>query len=237
MAIRAKSVMLGKYYPFFLNSRDLSTWYLYRISSTGMSDGFYPMVSLLKVGEKTGPKDFQVRDINKSGMCSVDIISTIIGKKDSNDEAIKFFREQIIEGIEGSHNQQLKKFDPEVVQGKFEFPSWEIDPYSDNYLTKLVIIELRDKLRWSKFKFYPGNFIDILVSPTQFGVLEIMGDKDSIWLEPRGLYFNSDPGMSEKLGGEFNYPKEKFTGESKASAMNRALRKAEWKSFSASIIS
>ena len=34
----------------------------------------------------------------------------------------------------------------------------------------------------------------------------------------------------------FQYPTEKFSGDSKASAMNRALRKFEWKSFSASEI-
>ena len=63
-----------------------------------------------------------------------------------------------------------------------------------------------------------------------------MGDKNEMWLEPRGIFLNSDPNMMNKIDKSFLYPTERFSGDSKASAMNRALRKFEWKSFSASEI-
>ena len=239
MATRTKNIMLGRYYPFFLNNKDLSTWYLYRIFSPCASEVDYPMVSLTKVGERTGQRDFQVREKEVGPDCkmmSSDLISTILGKEGPVENYTDFFQNQVVNGIEGSHNPSLKKFPPDVITKKGDMPAWEIMPGTENYLTKLAIIELRDKLRWSRYKFIPGNFIDLMVTPSKFGVLEIMGDKNEIWLEPRGLYSNSDPNRLTRIDKPFQYPTEKFSGDSKASAMNRALRKFEWKSFSASEI-
>lgn len=238
MASKVKNTMLGRTYTFFLNCRDLSSaWYLYQIDSTGISESFFPMMTLKKIGEKTGPRDFQVRDGKKrTNMFSSDIIATILGSRDKIEKtSVEFFRKQIVGGLEGSYNPYLKKYPPDIEDPKDqEMPSWEIVPGSENYLTKLIIIELRDKLRWNRYRFFPGNYIDILVSPTKFGVLEIMGDREHIWLEPRGLYSNLDPNMTNPLKGTFMYPQNKFEGENKASDLNRAIRKTEWRSFSIS---
>ena len=236
MATRTKNIMMGRYYTFFLNNKDLSTWYLYRVFSPCASDVDYPMVSLTKVGERTGPRDFQVKDKKGCTMKSSDLISTILGKEGSVGDYTDFIQNQIINGIEGSHNPTLKKFPPDIITEKEQMPAWEIMPGTENYLTKLAIIELRDKLRWSRYKFIPGNFIDLMITPSKFGLLEIMGDKNEMWLEPRGVFSNSDPNMVNRIDKPFLYPTEKFSGDSKASAMNRALRKFEWKSFSASEI-
>lgn len=240
MATRTKNIMMGRYYTFFLNNKDLSTWYLYRIFSPCASEVDYPMVSLTKVGERTGQRDFQVKEKDSKKGCNMkskDLISTILGKETTaSTDYTGFFQNQVVNGIEGSHNPTLKKFPPEIIMEGDNMPAWEIMPGTENYLTKLAIIELRDKLRWSRYKFIPGNFIDLMVTPSKFGILEIMGDKDEIWLEPRGLYSNTDPNRLTKIDKPFQYPTEKFSGDSKASAMNRALRKFEWKSFSASEI-
>ena len=203
MATRTKNIMMGRYYTFFLNNKDLSTWYLYRIFSPCASDVDYPMVSLTKVGERTGTRDFQVKEKKGSAMKSCDLISTILGKEGSVEDYIDFIQNQVINGIEGSHNPTLKKFPPDIIAEKGDMPAWEIMPGTENYLTKLTIIELRDKLRWSKYKFIPGNFIDLMITPSKFGLLEIMGDKNEMWLEPRGIFLNSDPNMMNKIDKPF----------------------------------
>lgn len=236
MAVKTKNTMIGRIYPFFLDCRNLSsTWYLYQVVSPGISEDMCPMITLKKIGERVGPKNFQTKENSKrTNMFSSDIISTILGKREMIEKtAPEFLRKQIIEGIDGSYNPFLKKYPPEISMKEQEMPAWEIVPGSDNYLTKLVVIELRDKLRWNRYRFSPGNYIDLLISPTKFGVLEIMGTKESIWLEPRGIYLLDDPNLTNPLQGTFNYPQEKFEGESKASTLNRVLRKLEWKSFSA----
>lgn len=232
MALRTKNVMIGRTYTFFLDNGNLpESWYHYQIVSTGLSEDMYPLVTLKKIGERVQQRNFRVVD-GSSHMFSSDLISTILGKKNNPEKAsMKFFQEQILGGLEGSHNIFLKKYPPEVVGDPEELPSWEILPGSENYLTKLAILELRDKLRWARYKFTPGNFVDILVSPTKFGVLEIKGTRDSIWVEPVGLYSNDDCNMQSPLNGTFHYPQTKFEGDTKASALNRALRKFEAKSF------
>jgi hypothetical protein len=67
-------------------------------------------------------------------------------------------------------------------------------------------------------------------------LFEIKGDKDSIWLEPKGIYEYSDVELQNPLKIDLNvlagyYPSGKFSGEKRASEMNRALRQTEWRSF------
>ena len=232
MAGKAKNTMIGRYYTFFLGNKDFSkSWYLYQVASTGLSeDWMYPMVTLAKVGERTGQKDFSA---SKESMMGSDIISTIIGNRDGIENvAPGFIEKQIFNGIEGSYSPILKKYPPEVHSRGLELPSWEIVAGTENYATKLVIIELRDKLRWKRYKFIPGNFIDLIITPTKFGLLEIKGDKENLWLEPRGVYQMDDTNLRKGVNKEFAFPDGKFSGPTKESDMNRAIRRFEWRSFS-----
>ena len=99
----------------------------------------------------------------------------------------------------------------------------------------MLLVNLRDTLRWKNYRFYPNRFIDILWTPTEFVVFKICGDKDYMWLEPSAAYKNTDVMLQEPLNVDLStidcslYKWEKSS--IKASDLNRLIKKLEWLSF------
>ena len=78
------------------------------------------------------------------------------------------------------------------------------------------------------------------MTPTKYAVFKLVGDNsDQLWLEPVGVYNNYDVDQKNNLTGplsKLNYPKTKWSGERRASDINRVIRMMEQKSFEAAEI-
>ncbi|MBP3732093.1 MAG: hypothetical protein J6I84_02485 [Bacilli bacterium] len=210
--------LIGNQYPFFLGNIGLgSSYFLYQINTPGLSPKCIPYFSMTKLAEKT--------KATEEGS-DLDIISYCVGlgKKMSTKVAADFLKENI-----------LKKDGNVIEQNPSEkgFPLIELG--WGNAAQKSLIQGLRDILRWRTYKFQPGNLIDVLWTAKDFIVLKICGDKDAYWFEPVAAYRNTDLEMKNPLKildwGRINYPRERFTGNSKASAINWTLRRVERSSF------
>lgn len=221
------NTMIGNVYPFFLNNQALKTYYLYQIVSPGALSDYTPLLTFQKICERTGDKDFSAVERKDYCMYGADIIATLLkSRKNIKAEAVKYLSEQILARGDGS-------WQPTLYENDVNFPVFEMD--WNNSVAKALIIGLRDALRWQQYRFAPGNKIDLLLTPTKFGVFEIKGDKEAIWLEPVGVFHNSDVEMKNPIAGvnmqELDWPKGKYVGATRASALNRVLRQTEWKSF------
>lgn len=158
---RFSGTLIGNKYPFFLNNSNLKEcFYLYQM----LSD-FTPLLTLTKVGEKTVKDQFCATEEH---MNHADIISTLLhlrNKKDLAKVAAEYLETEILNREEQERNG---KDVVEVYENGYDFPLFEMDNSSNT--TKAVIVGLHDALRWSRYRFYPGNYVDMLVSPTQFAV-------------------------------------------------------------------
>jgi len=126
----------------------------------------------------------------------------------------------------------LKRDNTEVVDNKRNFPL--IKMVDGNGPQKSMITGLRDQLRWKNYKFIAGNYIDILWTTKDFLVMKICGDNEKIWLEPVAAYRNTDVEMKNPLKvdwNKINYPRKTFTGQLRASELNRTLYRLELGSF------
>lgn len=214
-----KNSLLGNYYPMFLNNSNLgSSVYLYQLSTPGLNNNCVPLISIDKVGEITRHNDFSSTE---SSMKSIDVLSVLLEHSDDNIES---------RGVE-LLKTLLKWENPVVVgRGSESFPGIEIG--MDNNLQISLIVNLRDELRWRCYRFNPGRLIDILWSKDTFAVFKIEGDNDSISLTPVALYKNIDISMKNPIPYDFkNYTPVSFSGKTKTSDMNRAIKKLEWLSF------
>lgn len=223
------NTMIGNVYPFFLNNQDLkSSYYLYQVVSPSYLSDNTPLISFAKVCEKTTPRDFSAVEKKGLSMYSCDILATLIkSRKNIKETAIQYLTESIL-GRSGESNESC----PTLYENGFDFPMFELD--WNNSTTKAILIGLRDALRWSQYRFAIDTEIDLLLTPTKFGVFKIKGEGDVIWLDLQGVYNNSDVGLQDPLDVDLStidYPKGKFSGKSRASEMNRTLRQFEWKSF------
>ena len=206
--------MLGNQYPFFLNNGNLSdSYYLYQITTPGLNENLIPYISMGKISEKTKSEPY--------GKGS-DILSVCLGTK----KGMPGTGVELLQDI-------LKKENTKVKNNGKEFPL--IDMVEGNNMQKSMIIGLRDALRWKLYKFVPGRFVDLLWTSKDFIVLKICGDpKTGLWFEPVSAHRNTDVELKEPIRvdwGRINYPKEVFSGSSKASDINRALKRLEWSSF------
>ena len=207
--------LIGNCYPFFLSNYNLSdsSYYLYRIISPSLSPDCIPYISLEKVSEKTK---------NEPHEKGVDIISVCVGKKVNGSKAGEFVQ-SLLKREEVSN----------VVENNTKFPL--IEMINSNSPQKILIVGLRDILRWKIYRFLPGRFIDVLWTPTKFVVFKIIAvDQEAIGIEPVAVYNNNDVTLSNPLNVDLtkiDYPKEKFSGKSKASDLNRTLKRIEWGSF------
>lgn len=218
--------MIGNYYPFFLSNEVLpDAYYLYAISSPSLSPDVVPYLSLKKISEKTRPSDYTGNDS--------DILATILGyRKDIANRGVDLLKDV------------LRKDNPVIDKNGYGFPLIEME--SGNNIQKSLIIGLRDSLRWKVYNFSPGCFVDILWTPTQFMLFRILGEKrkkdgeEEIWLEPVGLYNNTDVELKNPISpldlSKIDYPYDRWSGIAKASTLNRALKKLEWESFSRAVI-
>jgi hypothetical protein len=206
--------MIGYQYPFFLNNSNLSeAYYLYQITTPGLNEDLVPYISMTKISEKTKSEPY--------GKDS-DILSMCLGsRKGITPESGKEF----LEGI-------LKKENTVVKENGDKFPLVTMIP--GNNMQRSIIIGLRDSLRWKNYKFVPGRYVDLLCTSKDFVVLKICGDREALWFEPVAAYRVNDVNLEKPLNVDWNrinYPREKFTGTSKASDINRTLKRLEWGSF------
>lgn len=222
--------MIGNIYPIFLNNNKLiedPSYYLYRIISPSLSPDFIPYISLEKIGEKTkngsNPKEF-CDSPKKKTIEHLDVISMCLGsREDLKDKAVPFL-------------QNILWRDKPVIDNAFpKFPLIEME--NGNNIQKALIIGLRDALRWKTYKLHPGNYVDILWTASTYAVFRLCGEKGKpeVWIEPVGVYRNTDPGMKNPLPVDLNslgYPTDKWSSEKgKLSELNRGLKKLEWESF------
>lgn len=215
-----KNSLLGNYYPMFLNNSNLgSSVYLYQLSTPGLSDKCVPLVSLEKVGEIVKHNDhFSATNYDMMG---IDILSVLLNYSDENIES---------RGVDYLKSL-LKREDPIVKgRGSNSFPTIEMG--YDNNIQVSLIVNLRDELRWKCYRFYPERVIDILWSKDTFAVFKIEGNDDTISLTPVALYKNTDVTMKNPIPCDFkDYTKLSFSGKTKTSDMNRAIKRLEWLSF------
>lgn len=205
--------LIGHQYPFFLSNTKLSdSYYLYQVTTPTLSPDLVPYISLTKISEKT--------KTDASGKTS-DILSVCMGNKKSSQGTKAEFLKTLI------RNEELV-----IVEEGKEFP-W-IEMMLGNNMQKSLIVCLRDSLRWKNYKFTPNHYVDLLWTSKDYLVFKIMGDGNSIWIEPVSAYRNTDVEMKNPISVDWsriNYPKEHFTGFAKASDLNRALKRLEWNSF------
>jgi hypothetical protein len=226
---RLHNTLIGNVYPFFLNNQELkNSYYLYQVVSPSYLGDQTPLISFAKIAEKTTPRDFSAVDRGGCSMYSCDLLATLLkSRKNIRETSVKYLMENIL-GRGGDANSDA----PTLYENGYDFPMYELD--WNNSTTKALIIGLRDALRWQLYRFAEGNQIDLLLTEKTYGVFKIKGEKDMIWLEPIAAYQNSDVEQKEPLDvdfGKYEYPKTKFSGKSRASDMNRALRQFEWRSF------
>ena len=207
---------LGRQYTFFLSNYSLpnDSFYLYTIVSPGMMRDFStPLISLKKVGErcKSGVQGFEQ---------DRDILTYILGGK---------------EGIDKKSTDWIKtmlhKDDLVVCLDGTSFPRVESLP--EKAVQKSLITGIKDTLRWKFYRFFPGRKLDVLWTPEETVLFDIKGDSTSVWLEPIGVFKNTDFRMEEPLNVDLetiNY-KDLRWGKGKISEINQAIRRIEWNSF------
>lgn len=212
--------MIGNVYPFFLSNskmREDPSYYLYRIVSPSLSEDLIPYISLEKISEKTkvgNQSEFYGQDS--------DIISMCLGNRDKVQEKSIEFLKSI-----------LWRDNPVIESNGVKFPLIKME--NGNNIQKSIIIGLRDSIRWKNYKFQSGFYVDILWTADTFMLFRLHSSKDEVWIEPVGLYKNTDPGMKSPIKIDLekvDYPHEKWsTSKGKISELNRALKKLEWESF------
>lgn len=233
--------LLGNYYPFFLNNYDLTDLhYLYQVYSPGLSNELVPYFSLKKVSEKTRRGIPCGDNLDILTVCTsdttIEAISALINK--DKDKSAKNLSIKTKVSPTAFLKELLKKEENLVViDGDYKcFPKIELKEDGGlNSLQKLLLINLRDTLRWKNYRFYPNRFLDVLWTKTEFVVFKICGDKDYMWLEPTAAYKNNDVMLTNPLDVDLStidcssYKWEKSA--IKASDLNRLIKKLEWLSF------
>lgn len=228
MSVKTKnSSLISNVYPFFLNNTDLKSYYLYKVVSPEYLSDLTPLLSLHKISERTRKGDFAA---TKTDMRHGDLLATIMkSRRVQNKNMAEFLEKEIANSSKGKED---KVGQSTVYPNGDSFPLFDMD--STGLLTKLILINLRDSIRWTQYKFSAGNYIDIMLTEDTYGVFKIEEENKALYLVPEGVYNNYDTERLNPLEvdlGTLDYPKDKFTGEKRASDMNRAIRQAEWKSF------
>lgn len=214
--------LLNSVFPFYLDNSEKGDYYLYKLVSPGLSEEMIPNMKLVKIGERVSGGNYSSTE---KSMWSSDILSTILGTRKGVEERGVDLVEKIIEKDLG-----------EVIGGGIEFPLIEM-AYTNNR-QKLLIINLRDSLRWKTYKFTGGHFIDILVSPDVFAYCSITEEGEALRLKVEGYYSTSDPERTKSLPkpeekrAMVELLSKKWEGAKRASDMNRDIKRAEWAAFS-----
>lgn len=227
--MKKQKTLIGSQFPFYLDNSCLGdSYYHYQIVSPSMLADLTPLFTLKKVSEKTGKYHYSasIKSWNHA-----DIISTLLkSKKDIKTNSVNFI-EKLLSKKEGTFFEK-KLSGINVYENNNDFPLIELD--NSALVTRTLIVDLRDMLRWRNYKFSPGNYIDILISLDKFLVTKVEGEGEAIWLKPEAVYSTEDVDMRTPIEVDLNtlhYPKGKFEGKVRVSELNRAIKAAEWKSF------
>ena len=217
------NTLIGKYFPFFTNNTAIgSSFYLYQVTSPGLDDKLKPTLTLTKVGEKTGKDDFQANEETLS-MNSGDIIRLLMRK---NRKSLSDYVKKDL--ISASTKKILGDNEPiNVKENGSDFPIFSMD--SGDLISRSIIINLRDSLRWNVYKFFDGKYVDILQNDNKFTIFKIHDDGESLWLEPVNTYNVLDVNLERPINFHPYYPTDKFSGKLRNSELNRAIRAQEWR--------
>lgn len=221
---RSYERMIGKVFPFFIGNANSKSYYLYQVVSPKLNEKCRPLLTLQKISERVPEGEYSA---SAKYMNHGDIIATLLkSKKKLEVRAAKYLEKDIL-----SRYFDEKDACPNVYKNGMDFPMFDYD----FNIVKMIVVGLRDNLRWSRYRLQPDTEIDILISPTQYGVFEIQGDKDYIKLVFKTAYDNSDVERRHPIHIEnpdvIQYPKVEFRGEKRASDLNKAIRQAELKAF------
>lgn len=224
--LRLYNTMIGRVYPFFLGNLKLQdSYYLYQLVSPGLSKGCAPLMTLNKISEKTGKNDYSA---TPTEMNHGDVLATLLKTRTGLEKrALDYIYGNLMQRTDGQSYGRAKFY-----KNGTDFPKWELE--ATNAIPKVLVTGIRLNLRYARYKLNPGNKVDILLSPTKFGVFKIEGDKDSIWVVPEAVYANDDINMTTPLKVNLktiNYPNDTWSGKNKVSEMNKAIYAWEWNSF------
>lgn len=235
----ANSNMIGNIYPFYINNSTMSEYYVYQITSPSLSDELIPYITFDKIGEKVPGSyvELELANINSKNLYS-DSVKRCLKYKFTSGDIFKYCNRKVknIEEAGYSFVYESLKTEPQVPEIKKNGENFPlIEMQNGTVLQKKVLIALRNSLRWIKYNFNPGNFIDILWTPKTFIKFEICGDENEIYIKPVNAYKLTDFDMKNPLSiniNSINYPKNKWTKEQiKSGEFNSDIRQLEWKSF------
>lgn len=211
--------ILNKNFTFFMtNDFGVKNYYMYQLVSPALSPDYIPYCSLRKISERIAFEG------TASG-ADIDLIQELRGDKD---------RRKTVENAVAYLEKLMERDRPIIDQPKTEneIPYLEMDSIQ---AVRSMIITLRDAVRWKKYRFQAGKFIDILWTQNTFLIAKIMGDDKEIWLEPVAIYRNDDPEMKNEVKNQALPEKllkgQHFTGDKKASDLNREIKYLEWEAW------
>lgn len=218
---------IGKVFPFFIGNPSAKSYYLYQVVSPQLNEKCKPLLTLKKISERVSEKEYRA-SINF--MYHGDIIATLLkSRKKLETKAIKYLEKDVF----SRYFDNNEECPITLYKNGMDFPMFDLD-----YNTlKMLVVGLRDNLRWNRYRLQPGTEVDILISPTQFGIFEIEGNRESMKLVFKEAYNNLDVERQNPIHIEdldsIQYPKDEFKGEKRASELNKAIRAAELKAFEA----
>lgn len=233
--------LLGTYYSFFLNNTDLKTFYLYQVVTPGLTKDCEVLMSLKKVGEKTRDQDSSTGISPFTRMTSdIDVLVPILKSyKKARESGSEFLQELTKPKPPIAEKKSYDSFYFRNQEETYEPAEFYPGPRGNDFpryvmrdiITKSLIVNLRNTFRWMTYSFKPGAYVDILVNPKKFLVLQIVStENNGLRLEPKWMFYNNDPAMTEPIKYDperVYYPKETFSGEQRASLLNRAIKRVE----------
>ena len=207
--------------PFFItnpNTPEIGTpFYLYQVYSPCINEDNEFMKSLQLVGERTRKNDPHSTE-NK-------------GLNKNQDAILKvMFKGEMKDALDNLKNNILRVGNSRLEGRKYKMPMWKED---DNNILRSLIVGIRDTVRWNEYRFNVGCLVDILLSPTEFGIYELVeAGNDKLKFEHKATYSCNDPGMTKPLENNAFQIKETFDNvPTRPSIINRTIRSLEWKAL------
>ena len=189
--------MIGGYFPFFMTNEELGTaGFVYQIGSPSYNkQTLKPYISLFKVCDMI--LDKEGKSVSKDNDLLVAILDEQY-KESLKDEEGTIDRSKV--NFTSCVKRMVDIKGTRVIPNQMRdgFPLVEINCV-DTSIQANLLVNIRNSLRWKKYRIKVGNTVDVLWSHTKFAVFEICGDADSFWLKPVGLYKNTDIMMRDNL--------------------------------------
>ena len=189
--------MIGGIYPFFMTNENLGeSGYLYQVGTPSYNrQTLRPYISLFKVCDMVTEKE------DKSSSKDTDVLVSILDEQYK--ESLKD-SEGVIDRSKINFPSCVKRMvdikGTRVIPNQMRdgFPLVEINCL-DLSIQANLITNIRNSIRWKKYRIKVGNLVDVLWTKTKYAVFEICGDNNNFWLKPVGLYKNTDILMKENL--------------------------------------